>query len=812
MKYKLLHFSLLSMLAILCGGSMFATGHSLTKVNAGQTTVDVNPVVHLWAKVTNDVDEKYLNDVSQQLFGRDAGFPDNYDKVTDREQFTFDATTGKYTLTYTDINVPVDGIGIVWMILKNKGYVPGQGYVDIGKAGVYDITFTYDPTANNPLSAVATKKEIPFPDQLYLFSFVMEPDPSKAPAMTRTDEGFEYTNLVVSEREFFWLLDAPCTWSDYGEHSWAARENESVPLAQGQPVGISKVNGCFCIETQGVYTVKVNKERRTVEIVRTGDINILGYYLKGGVYKYNEADPQNPIRVETSFFGDVNNINDLIEANKMDAPDPSPTSVPYTKTYYNVQLEKGNLFYGVAAKVENGNNIGYLNPDGNYWIKSVEEAGTYNIHFTFTPDTKEITCTLEPVTPGQAWYIIGDNCQWDLTKMEEMRVNPQTGNHELVVSFESGNFYFTVSDVPSARDWLTFNANNRWATAASDMPVDMSDGEPRQLQKQVGTQVIEGAGSYRIVIDPNFGIHVELLKEGSQDAEDSETAWWSNTPIQIRPVNPIKIDKDVLRVFLLDKIKIGDRIRFKTLNVQNGANIKMMTFDGKHQIEGLRQLKRVSAPALHRASDMQNNVEYVLTGDMCTIMKNSGLQVVGDGFDMNAIEIVPTPNSENYTEQSIWIGTEEEDKPKIDPCHFRNFDDFNGVKKGTIIRVTFGETISSSSLQEALKFTVTTSSSPQIMTCNTDFEILVPDASKPGVVDLVIKTDDAATKLNESLGVNLDVNKKVTQVELIAGSSAGINAIKSDIDESKPAYDLSGRRVTKDYKGMVIQNGRKFIK
>jgi hypothetical protein len=43
-------------------------------------------------------------------------------------------------------------------------------------------------------------------------------------------------------------------------------------------------------------------------------------------------------------------------------------------------------------------------------------------------------------------------------------------------------------------------------------------------------------------------------------------------------------------------------------------------------------------------------------------------------------------------------------------------------------------------------------------------------------------------------------------------SASGINTIAADATTNAPAYNLSGQRVGNDYKGMVIQNGRKFIR
>lgn len=44
------------------------------------------------------------------------------------------------------------------------------------------------------------------------------------------------------------------------------------------------------------------------------------------------------------------------------------------------------------------------------------------------------------------------------------------------------------------------------------------------------------------------------------------------------------------------------------------------------------------------------------------------------------------------------------------------------------------------------------------------------------------------------------------------GQTAGVNTIKSDAaDKNAPLYNLAGQRVSKDYKGVVIQNGKKFF-
>jgi hypothetical protein len=42
--------------------------------------------------------------------------------------------------------------------------------------------------------------------------------------------------------------------------------------------------------------------------------------------------------------------------------------------------------------------------------------------------------------------------------------------------------------------------------------------------------------------------------------------------------------------------------------------------------------------------------------------------------------------------------------------------------------------------------------------------------------------------------------------------STGINAVRSEVEnENAPIYNLAGQRVDKSYKGVVIQNDKKFI-
>jgi len=52
----------------------------------------------------------------------------------------------------------------------------------------------------------------------------------------------------------------------------------------------------------------------------------------------------------------------------------------------------------------------------------------------------------------------------------------------------------------------------------------------------------------------------------------------------------------------------------------------------------------------------------------------------------------------------------------------------------------------------------------------------------------------------------------MTKVVMTSEHSAGINTLKADANLNAPIYNLAGQKVSKSYKGVVIQNGNKFVK
>ncbi|ANR72752.1 hypothetical protein J4856_09680 [Prevotella scopos JCM 17725] len=62
--------------------------------------------------------------------------------------------------------------------------------------------------------------------------------------------------------------------------------------------------------------------------------------------------------------------------------------------------------------------------------------------------------------------------------------------------------------------------------------------------------------------------------------------------------------------------------------------------------------------------------------------------------------------------------------------------------------------------------------------------------------------------------VVLNVKKAyLRKVIVTTTTSDGIETVSSiELNENAPIYNPAGQRVSKDYKGVVIQNGKKFIK
>lgn len=82
-----------------------------------------------------------------------------------------------------------------------------------------------------------------------------------------------------------------------------------------------------------------------------------------------------------------------------------------------------------------------------------------------------------------------------------------------------------------------------------------------------------------------------------------------------------------------------------------------------------------------------------------------------------------------------------------------------------------------------------------------------------GYVKTTIPSADVITELKKN-GLRIQgILFTLLKVELQVPASTGISSVKNEVEnENAPIYNLAGQRVDASYKGVVIQNGKKFIR
>ena len=79
----------------------------------------------------------------------------------------------------------------------------------------------------------------------------------------------------------------------------------------------------------------------------------------------------------------------------------------------------------------------------------------------------------------------------------------------------------------------------------------------------------------------------------------------------------------------------------------------------------------------------------------------------------------------------------------------------------------------------------------------------------PAEISYTLEADYASLKL----GRNGNTGTNVTVLKVVRGGSTGINSVNVEKENANaPMYNLAGQRVNNNAKGIVIQNGKKFIK
>lgn len=86
------------------------------------------------------------------------------------------------------------------------------------------------------------------------------------------------------------------------------------------------------------------------------------------------------------------------------------------------------------------------------------------------------------------------------------------------------------------------------------------------------------------------------------------------------------------------------------------------------------------------------------------------------------------------------------------------------------------------------------------------------DAEKIKVGDLVVVTGALQMYVKDGVGTPEVSGPSGGPACHLVSITAGLNQISADSDVNAPAYNVAGQRVNSSYKGVVVKNGKKFIK
>lgn len=77
--------------------------------------------------------------------------------------------------------------------------------------------------------------------------------------------------------------------------------------------------------------------------------------------------------------------------------------------------------------------------------------------------------------------------------------------------------------------------------------------------------------------------------------------------------------------------------------------------------------------------------------------------------------------------------------------------------------------------------------------------------------DLVFQAEASTEARSCTLVFMQEGAKLEVTVSQAAGSGSGISTVVTKIDNNAPAYNVAGQRVNKNFKGLVVKDGRKFM-
>ena len=515
--------------------------------------------------------------------------------------------------------------------------------------------------------------------------------------------------------------------------------------------------------------------------------------------------------------------------------------------------------------------LNYTKGDASMYISS-ETPGKYTLSVTkdLMLSIKK-TGEVEPVTTDKL-YIIGDMNDWDRTAMTEMTVN-SAGNYEYELTTEADCYFafatkqLTAEEAQADPNWEVFSANYRWTIAAGNTEAELD--HEYELQKADGNVVLH-AGQYTVIVTPDM----KMIITGTPAEQPSEFEYnavyvagngadknWLNGASWDAGAEANKLTEvsdDVWEITLKD-VAAGEGYEFK-FTVDGGWNVNFGIEDPTAFAFGTEYPGVVNGAnitfSLTEASDVTMHLDM-------SAYDNTTKQ--GAKFTVTAT----AAGEEPVEDEGLWITWGEDDVATAGNLQARygeedfylTYVDNNSKLSVDASNAFFGTADAQKKFTHRLK-------SGGASNSNNNMTLHIAKAGKlnvyarsgsPSATDrnlvltqgdtelynAVVKDADAIDVAEEDLNVNApalaegDPKKvyPVITVEVAAGELTigyptgsmnfyafqlipddgpitGIRNIEVTenpmFDESLPAYNLQGQRVTKSYRGVVIQNGRKF--
>ena len=343
--------------------------------------------------------------------------------------------------------------------------------------------------------------------------------------------------------------------------------------------------------------------------------------------------------------------------------------------------------------------------------------------------------------PAPSYYVVGNMTEWDVKADYQMTKNEQAETEEYMFTMDlttQSQFKVVKSDGVNLT-WYPDGMGNNY-------------GENGEITKD---------GNYTIYFRPNadggddwfYGV----IYAAANETPVEDNAIWSSD-------QAVYCENITVEASKFANVTVGDilHVIVEGTNTESEYNshVRILNGNGKQLENGVNVGKQPDG----------TDVGFVLTGDILTQLKATGLKLGGFGYSSKLITVESTETT--GSDASIWVGAST-GNIDMSNLHFANFNDFAGVKKGDIIRVTLDASnwVSGTSGWVNLQYKSGDSGWDWKNTQDTDL-VEITNHWNGDPVEILINSDELAAEMNDAAknhGVVVQAGEAtiITQVELI---------------------------------------------